>query len=217
MTLQRGLQGEGYVVDVARDGAEALVCAGAASYDVIVLDLMLPRASGYQVCRQLRRGGDWTPVLVLTAKDGDYDIAEALDCGADDYLSKPFSYVVLTARLRALLRRGRTARPAILAAGDLTLDPVTRRCRRGGADIPLTAKEYAVLEVLLRDPGRVVPKHEIMDSVWDGGDDRSDNLIEVYMSALRRKLDAPFGRSSLQTVRGLGYRVVRDDAEPLSR
>jgi DNA-binding response OmpR family regulator len=210
LTLQRGLQGEGYVVDTAQDGVQALALAAAVDYDAIVLDLMLPRASGYQVCQVLRQAGNRTPVLILTAKDGDYDEVDALDCGADDYLTKPFSYVVLTARLRALVRRGRAARPARLTVGDLMLDPATRRCTRGGVEVKLTSKEYAVLEVLMRDAGQLIPKSEILDRVWDVNQERPNNLVEVYVSMLRRKLDRPFGRSSIRTVRGAGYRIVAD-------
>jgi DNA-binding response OmpR family regulator len=210
LTLQRGLQGEGYVVDTAQDGVAALALASAVDYDAIVLDLMLPRASGYQVCQGLRQAGNRTPVLILTAKDGDYDEVEALDCGADDYLTKPFSYVVLTARLRALVRRGRAARPARLTVGDLVLDPATRRCTRSGVEVRLTSKEYAVLEVLMRDAGQLIPKSEILDRVWDVNEERPNNLVEVYVSMLRRKLDRPFGRSSIRTVRGAGYRIVAD-------
>jgi DNA-binding response OmpR family regulator len=210
-TLQRGLEGDGYVVDTARDGEAGLRLACGGKYDAIVLDLMLPKLNGYQVCQRLRHAGDWTPVLMLTAKDGEYDEADGLDAGADDYLTKPFSYVVLTARLRALVRRGREARPARLTVGDLTLDPATRRCSRAGIDVPLTAKEFAVLNTLMRSPGQVLTKQQILDDVWDVNEDRPDNLVEVYVSALRRKLDTPFDRTSLRTVRGVGYRVERDD------
>jgi DNA-binding response OmpR family regulator len=210
-TLQRGLRGEGYVVDTAVDGELALELAQGGGYAAIVLDVMLPKLSGYQVCVALRRLHDWTPVMMLTAKDGDYDQADGLDCGADDYLTKPFSFVVLTARLRALVRRGATSRPTTLRVGDLSLDPATRACRRGEVSISLTAKEFAVLEVLMRQPGRVVAKHEILDSVWDVNAERPANLVEVYVSALRRKLDTPFGGSTIRTLRGAGYQVVRDN------
>ena len=214
-TLRRGLQGDGYLVDTAGDGEAGFRLACGGEYDVIVLDLMLPKLNGYQVCQRLRQAGDWTPVLILTAKDGEYDEADGLDSGADDYLTKPFSYVVLTARLRALVRRGRAARPVVLTAGDLALDPATRRCTRAGVDVPLTAKEFAVLETLMRSPGQVIAKQQILDQVWDVNDDRPDNLVEVYVSMLRRKVDAPFGRSSIRTVRGIGYQVVRDEPGPL--
>jgi DNA-binding response OmpR family regulator len=214
-TLQRGLQGEGYVVDTAHDGIEAFTLASAVKYDAIVLDLMLPGASGYQVCQGLRQAANWTPVLILTAKDGEYDEADALDCGADDYLTKPFSYVVLTARLRALIRRGRASRPTPMTVGDLTLDPATRRCTRGGVQVRLTSKEYAVLEVLMRDAGQIIRKTEILDRVWDVIEERPGNLVEVYVSALRRKVDAPFGRASIRTVRGAGYRIVPDTDLPV--
>jgi DNA-binding response OmpR family regulator len=215
-TLQRGLQGEGYLVDVAHDGEAGFRAALGGEYDVIVLDLMLPKLTGYQVCQRLRQANDWTPILMLTAKDGEYDEADGLDAGADDYLTKPFSYVVLTARIRALVRRGRAARPAILTTGDLSLDPATRRCARDGVDVPLTAKEFGVLETLMRSPGQVVTKQQILDQVWDVNDDRPNNLVEVYVSMLRRKVDTPFGRSSIRTVRGAGYQLVRDPPATLA-
>jgi DNA-binding response OmpR family regulator len=211
-TLQRGLQGEGYLVDTATDGEQGYQLACGGEYDAIVLDLMLPKLSGYQVCQRLRRAGDWTPVLMLTAKDGEYDEADGLDSGADDYLTKPFSYVVLTARIRALVRRGRAARPTELRVGDLVLDPATRRCTRGDIEVPLTSKEYAVLDALMRSAGQVLGKQQILDQVWDVNDDRPDNLVEVYVSMLRRKIDVPFGRTSIRTVRGSGYQIVRDPA-----
>jgi DNA-binding response OmpR family regulator len=178
------------------------------SYDAIVLDIMLPGMNGYQVCRSLRDRGNWTPILMLTAKDGELDEAEALDTGADDFLSKPFSYVVLVARLRALLRRGRGERPTVLRCGDLTLDPAAHTCARGDVEIDLTAKEFAVLEYLMRRAGEVVSKSEMLDHVWDFGFDGASNLVEVYISALRRKVDAPFDRQAIQTVRGVGYKLA---------
>jgi DNA-binding response OmpR family regulator len=174
---------------------------------VIVLDVMLPRVNGYTVCARLRAAENWTPILMLTAKDGVHDEAEALDTGADDYLSKPFSYVVLLARLRALVRRGGTARPVSISVGDLTLDPAGLRCRRGEVDIALTPKEFAVLHGLARRPGQVVSKRELLAQAWDFAFDGDPNIVEVYVSALRRKIDAPFGRTSLVTVRGAGYRL----------
>jgi DNA-binding response OmpR family regulator len=175
-----------------------------------VLDLMLPKISGYAVCKQLRADHNWVPILILSAKDGEYDQADGLDLGADDYLTKPFSYVVLAARLRALLRRGVTPRPVQLQAGDLSLDPATRRVRRGEAELGLTAREFAVLEYLMRRAGQVVAKSELLEHVWDCYDSLDLNVVEVYAGYLRRKIDAPFGRNALQTVRGAGYRLAAD-------
>ncbi|HEV2778392.1 MAG TPA: response regulator transcription factor [Actinophytocola sp.] len=208
--LTRGLLAEGFAVDVAHDGREGLWRAAEGAYDVIVLDILLPGLDGYRVCTALRDRQVWTPILMLTAKDGEYDEAEGLDSGADDYLTKPFSYVVLVARLRALIRRGRPARPVVLRAGDLELDPVTRRCRRGRTPIRLTAKEYAVLHVLMRRPEEVVTKGEVIEHVWDFASDVDPNLVEVYICALRRKVDTPFARHTITTVRGVGYRVTAD-------
>jgi DNA-binding response OmpR family regulator len=206
-----GLGAEGFVADVAHDGADGLWRALHESYDVIVLDIMLPALSGYEVLKRLRRARVWTPVLMLTAKDGEYDEADALDLGADDYLSKPFSYVVLVARLRALLRRGAPARPAVLRAGDLTVDPACRRCRRGGQDIELTTREFALLEYLVRHTDEVLTKTDILTHVWDENFDGDTNIVEVYVGYLRRKIDEPFGRHTIETVRGAGYRL-RDGA-----
>ncbi|MEJ3656337.1 response regulator transcription factor [Actinomycetes bacterium KLBMP 9759] len=205
--LRNGLSGEGFAVDVAHDGTDGLWMATENAYDVIVLDVMLPRMNGYTVCARLRAADVWTPILMLTAKDGVHDEAEALDTGADDYLSKPFSYVVLLARLRALVRRGGPARPVSLVVGDLTLDPAGLRCRRGETDIPLTPKEFAVLHGLARRPGEVVSKAELLAQAWDFAFEGDPNIVEVYISALRRKIDAPFDRRSLVTVRGAGYRL----------
>ncbi|MHB8342489.1 MAG: response regulator transcription factor [Mycobacteriales bacterium] len=205
--LARGLTAEGFAVDVAHDGSEGLWRASETCYDAILLDIMLPVMSGYEVLKRLRAADVWTPVLMLTAKDGDYDQVDALDLGADDYLTKPFSQVVLLARLRALLRRGAPARPAVLTAGDLTLDPAARTCQRGPAEISLTAREFSVLEFLLRRAGQVVSKGEILEHVWDEHFDGDPNIVEVYVGYLRRKLDVPFGRRSIETVRGAGYRL----------
>lgn len=205
--LKGGLAGEGFAVDVAFDGRDGLWMASENAYDVIVLDVMLPRMNGYTVCARLRAAENWTPILMLTAKDGVHDEAEALDTGADDFLSKPFSYVVLLARLRALVRRGGGARPVSIVVGDLTVDPAGLRCRRGGVEIPLTPKEFAVLHGLARRPGEVVSKRELLAQAWDFAYDGDPNIVEVYISALRRKIDSPFGRSSLVTVRGAGYRL----------
>lgn len=210
--LRRGLEAEGYAVDLAHDGREGLRLARDHRYDAIVLDILLPGLNGYRVCAQLREEALPTPILVLTAKDGEHDEAEALDTGADDFLSKPFSYVVLLARLRALLRRGGASRSGPLRVGDLTIDPATRRCRRGDTTIPLTTRQFAVLECLARRPGVVVTKNAILDEVWDMSYDGDPNIVEVYVSGLRRRVDAPFGRRSIETVRGAGYRVVDDRA-----
>jgi DNA-binding response OmpR family regulator len=208
LALRRGLEAEGYAVDVAPDGREGLWRAREHAYDAIVLDIMLPALNGFQVCATLRNEGNWTPILMLTAKDGEFDEAEALDTGADDFLSKPFSYVVLLAHLRALLRRGAHERPSVLAMGDLRLDPATRSVSRGAEPVHLTAREFALLEYLMRHPGDVVSKTELLDHVWDGGYDGDTNVVEVYVSYLRRKIDVPFQARSIETVRGAGYRLV---------
>ncbi len=208
--LQRGLSAEGYLVDLAIDGIAGLDAARHESYDVVILDIMLPQLSGYRVVRALREENNWVPVLMLSAKDGEYDQADGLDCGADDYLTKPFSFVVLLARLRALMRRGAPERPAILTVGTLSLDPASRRVMRDGQEIVLTAREYALLEYLMRRQDQVVTKIELLDRVWDASADTDPNVVEVYVGYLRRKIDQPFGRRSLQTVRGAGYRLVND-------
>ncbi len=208
--LAKGLSADGFAVDVVYDGEEGLWRAVELDYDVIVLDIMLPRLSGYEVLKRLRRSQVWTPVLMLTAKDGEYDQADALDLGADDYLTKPFSYVVLLARLRALLRRGAPARPVVLAVDDLELDPAARSCRRAGVEVSLTAREFGLLEYLMRRQGEAVSKAEILEHVWDEHFDGDPNVVEVYIGYLRRKIDAPFGRHSIATVRGVGYRLDAD-------
>lgn len=210
--LGRGLRAEGYTVDVAHDGFLGLELARTDCYALIVLDLMLPGRSGYQVCRRLRRDGITTPILVLTAKDGVEDHTEALDSGADDFLAKPFSYAVLLAQLRALDRRRSARLQPVLVVGDLSLDLVRRTCTRAGQGVHLTAREFALLEALMRSAGAVLSKDELLLQAWPG-EPEDVNLVEARMSGLRRKVDAPFGRASLQTVRGLGYRVV-DDREP---
>ncbi|MGN9776460.1 response regulator transcription factor [Micromonospora sp. H33] len=202
--LQRGLQAEGFVVDVAATGPAGLDSARHGEYDAMILDVMLPGLSGYEVVRLLRAERRWLPVLMLSAKDGEYDQADGLDCGADDYLTKPFSYVVLLARLRALLRRGAPERPTVLAVGDLRLDPARRRVTRDGAEVALTAREFALLDYLMRRPGQVVSKTELLDHVWDAAVDTAPNAVEVYVGYLRRKL----GRERLETVRGAGYRLT---------
>ncbi|TJZ46044.1 response regulator transcription factor [Streptomyces piniterrae] len=204
LSLAKGLMAEGYAVDVVHDGLEGLHQASEGVYDLIVLDIMLPGMNGYRVCGALRAAGHDVPILMLTAKDGEYDEAEGLDTGADDYLTKPFSYVVLVARVKALLRRrGRTAQP-VLRVGSLTVDQGSRKVERDGAEVALTAKEFAVLEQLALRAGDVVSKAEILDHVWDFAYEGDLNIIEVYVSALRRKL----GAGSIATVRGAGYRLV---------
>jgi len=212
-TIRDGLGAEGFTVDLAHDGVDGLWMATESphgAYDVVVLDIMLPRLSGYEVCRRLRRREVWTPVLMLTAKDGDYDQADALDLGADDYLIKPFAFVVLIARLRALIRRGAPERPAILSAGDLTLDPSERRVQRAGTDVAVTPREFALLEFLIRNRGRAVTKTAIIENVWDANFNGDPNIVEVYVGYLRRKIDHPFGRAAIETVRGAGYRLADD-------
>jgi DNA-binding response OmpR family regulator len=210
LALQRGLRAEGFAVDVAADGEEGLHLAREEPYDAVILDVMLPKVSGYQVCRTLRAERNWVPVLMLSAKDGEYDQADGLDVGADDYLTKPFSYVVLVARLRALLRRSARPRPTVLSAGDLSLDPARHVASRGGTEITLTPREFALLELFLRRPDEVLPKAEILTHVWDAHYEGDPNVVEVYVGYLRRKIDAPFGRHALQTVRGAGYRLAGD-------
>jgi DNA-binding response OmpR family regulator len=210
--LARGLSAEGFDVEVVHDGLEGLWRGRERPYAAIVLDILLPGLNGYRVCRELREADVSTPILMLTAKDGEYDEAEALDTGADDFLRKPFSFVVLVARLRALARRGAVPRAALLRCGDLVLDPADRSCRRGDVPIALTAREAALLEHLLGQPGVVVSKPELLDAVWGGDHPGGDNLVEVYVGYLRRKIDEPFGRRSLRTVRGSGYQVVDDRA-----
>jgi DNA-binding response OmpR family regulator len=208
--LQRGLRAEGFGVDLAYNGEDGLHLAREGGYDAVVLDVMLPKLSGYRVCQALRAEQNWVPVLMLSAKDGEYDEADGLDVGADDYLTKPFSYVVLLARLRALLRRGAPERPTVLEAGDLSLDPAGHVVSRGTDEIPLTATEFAVLELLMRRRGEVVPKAEILAHVWDANEDVAPNVVEVYIGYLRRKIDAPYDRAAVQTVRGVGYRLAAD-------
>jgi two-component system OmpR family response regulator len=206
--LKKGLEAEGFAADVAFDGSDGLWMAREHPYDAIVLDIMLPGLNGYRICACLREEGNWTPILMLTAKDGELEEAEALDTGADDYLTKPFSYVVLVARLRALIRRGAPERPAVLEAGDLSFDPGRRRARRGATEIDLTAREMALLEFLLRRRGEVVSKREILEHVWDYDFEGDPNIVEVYVRHLRSKLDQPFGRRAIETLRGAGYRLA---------
>ena len=208
--LRAGLEAEGFAVDVASNGVDGLWLARERPPDAIVLDIMLPGLNGYVICRTLRAEQVWTPILMLTAKDGEWDQVEALDTGADDYLTKPFSHAVLVARLRALLRRGTAERPAILAAGDLSLDPAARRAWRGQTELDLTTRETALLEFLLRRRGEVLSKHEILTHVWDFDFDGDPNIVEVYIGHLRRKVDRPFGRTAIRTLRGAGYRLEAD-------
>jgi two-component system, OmpR family, response regulator len=205
--VRRGLEAEGHSVEVAHDGDEGLWRATEGTYDLVVLDIMLPGRNGYRVCADLRAAGDWTPILMLTAKDGDLDEAEALDTGADDFLTKPFSFAVLAARVRALLRRGADRAVAPQAVGDLRLDPARRRAWRGEREIGLTAREFDVLALLVRRAGEVLSKAQILAGVWDSDFEGDPNVVEVYVRRLRRKVDEPFGRRSITTVRGAGYRI----------
>ncbi|MGH2704463.1 MAG: response regulator transcription factor [Actinomycetota bacterium] len=208
--VRRGLQAEGFTVDVALDGTDGLWMATEGSYDLIVLDIMLPGRNGYQICADLREAGDWTPILMLTAKDGDLDEAEALDTGADDYLTKPFSFAVLLAHIRALLRRAASRNPAPVAAGDLRIDPAQRRVWRGEHQIGLTARQFDVLEFLVRRAGQVLSKAEILDGVWEYEFSGDPNIVEVYIRRLRTRIDEPFGRHAIETIRGAGYRLSAD-------
>jgi DNA-binding response OmpR family regulator len=202
--IARGLQAEGFTVDVAHTGLDGLWAATEQRYDAIVLDIMLPGMNGYRVCAELRNRGVDTPILMLTAKDGEFDEAEALDTGADDFLSKPFSYVVLVARLRALIRRAGGRATNEMSVGRVTLHPAARRCTVDGVQVALTSREFAILECLARRAGEVVPKRDILDSVWDDAFDGPDNVVEVHVHALRRKL----GAEAIETIRGAGYRLV---------
>ncbi|WP_344020254.1 response regulator transcription factor [Kribbella jejuensis] len=209
-TVRHGLTQAGFVVEVVHNGEDAVRAATENPYDVIVLDIMLPKLNGYKVLEQIRERGVWAPVLMLTAKDGDYDQTDAFDLGADDYLTKPFSFIVLVARLRALIRRGAPERPVVLIAGDLHLNPVRRRVERAGQEIVLTHREYGLLEFLMRHRGETVSKTQILENVWNPGFEGDPNVVEVYIRYLRLKLDAPFERNAIQTVRGMGYRLDPD-------
>ena len=204
-SLRDGLTNEGFAVDVAGDGEEALWYASEVSYDAIILDLMLPKLNGFKVCQQLRDRDDWTPILMLTAKDGHLDEAEGLDTGADDYLTKPFAFVVLLARLRSLLRRKGKTRPVHLEAGDLSLDPIAHQVRRGDTIVELTPREFAILEYLLTHSGEAISKQTLLEHVWDFDFDGGPNIVEVYVGSLRKKIDAPFDKTAIVTVRGAGY------------
>lgn len=210
-TVRRGLVAEGFVVEVEHDGDNGFHSAVSGDYDAIVLDIMLPGKHGYDIVRDLRAHRVWTPIIMLSAKDGEYDLADAFDLGADDYLVKPFSFVVLVARLRALMRRGAPERPSVLAVGDLELDPARHRVTRGDTVLPLTPREYSVLEFLMRRNGTAVTKSEIVRAVWDVNYDGDENIVEVYIGYLRKKVDQPFGRRSIETVRGVGYRLSPGD------
>lgn len=217
--IRTALTDEGFAVDVEHDGRAGLFSSCEAVYDVVILDIMLPSLSGYRIVQGMREREVWTPVLMLTAKDGPYDEADAFDLGADGYLTKPFDIVVLLAQLRALVRRGAPSRPAVLTVGDLHLDPAEHRVRRGDTEVRLTAKEFSVLEFFMRRPGRILTKDAVLDGVWDAGYDGDTNIVEVYVGYLRKKLDTAFGRHSFETIRGAGYRLVDDAAgsEPSPR
>ena len=207
-TVKRGLDAEGFSVEVSLDGADGLWRAIEYHYDLLILDLMLPGHNGFEICRVLRERGDWTPILVLTAKDGEFDETRSLDTGADDYLTKPFSFPVLVAHVRALVRRTSARAPAPIEVGDLRLDPARHRCWRAGTEIALTAREFSVLEYLVRRAGMVTPKFELLDGVWEYDFEGDPNIVEVYIRRLRRKIDEPFGRHDIETVRGAGYRLA---------
>jgi two-component system OmpR family response regulator len=208
--IRRGLRYEGLTVDVAADGEEALRVVGTSDYDVVVLDVLMPGLDGFETCRRLREEGRWMPVLMLTARDSVEDRVRGLDGGADDYLTKPFSLAELTARLRALVRRGPVERPSLVEVGDLRLDPATREVRRGELEIRLSAKEFAVLETFMRRPGQVLSHAQLLEAAWDLGYEQRSNIVEVYVRYLREKVDRPFGVHSIETVRGAGYRLRRD-------
>ncbi len=209
--LKRGLGEEGLSTDVARTGDDALWMAAATDYDAIVLDVMLPGTNGFAVCRSLRESGTWAPVLLLTARNSVDDRVAGLDAGADDYLTKPFSFAELLARLRALVRRAPVERPAILEVGDLRVDPATRQVWRGDTEIGLSAKEFALLETFMRRPGQVLSRYQLLEHCWDYAYENRSNVVDVYVRYLREKVDRPFGRSSIETVRGAGYRLRRDE------
>lgn len=209
--IRNGLQAEAIAVDCAYDGEEGLFQAQEGSYDVIVLDILLPERNGYEVCRKLREAKNWTPILMLTARHGEESETKSLNIGADDFLSKPVSYPILAARLRALARRGSMPRPAILQFNNLELDPWRRTCRYMGQEVTLTAREFSLLEFFMRQPEKVFAKRQILDHVWGFDFEGDENIVEVYVGYLRRKIDEPFGQRALQTVRGVGYRLLRNE------
>jgi two-component system OmpR family response regulator len=208
--IRRGLVEQGLTADVTSTGEEALVMAGAATYDAIVLDVILPGIDGFATCRRLREDGVWAPVLMLTARGAVEDRVAGLDGGADDYLTKPFSFAELLARLRALIRRGQSERPSIVEVGDMRLDPATRQVWRGETEIPLSAKEFAVLEAFMRRPGHVLSRLQLLEQAWEYDYEHRSNVIEVYVRYLRQKVDKPFGVESIETIRGAGYRMRKD-------
>jgi len=208
--MRRALRAEGIVADIAGTGTEAIAMARATEYDVLVLDVMLPDVDGFETCRRLRAERVWVPIIMLTARDAIEDRVRGLDQGADDYLTKPFSLAELLARLRALARRGPVERPAVLEVGDLRLDPATFQVWRGDTEIALSAREFAVLETFMRRPGQVLSHTQLLDAAWDLGYEQRSNVVEVYVRYLREKIDRPFGLKSLETVRGVGYRLRRD-------
>ena len=208
--IRRGLVNEGLAADLTGSAKEALWLAQAHDYDAVVLDVMLPDIDGFELCRRLRVAGIWVPVLMLTARDSVDDRVAGLDSGADDYLVKPFAFAELLARLRALARRGDPERPAVLKVGELRLDPATREVARGATPIDLSAKEFALLETFMRRPGEVLSRLHLLEHAWDFAYDNRSNVIDVYVRRLRRKIDEPFGKVSLETVRGVGYRLRRD-------
>jgi two-component system OmpR family response regulator len=208
--LRRGLVEEGHAADVAANGSDALWMARATPYDAIVLDVLLPEVDGVEVCRRLRADGVWSPVLMLTARDAVDDRVRGLDAGADDYVTKPFAFAEVLARLRALARRGAVERPAVLEAGDLRLDPATRTVHRGSAEIALSAKEFALLETFMRRPGHVLSRLDLLEHVWDFDYEARSNVVDVYVRYVREKVDRPFGVESIETVRGAGYRFRPD-------
>ncbi len=208
--IRRGLQAEGVVADVAKTGEDALWMAGSTDFDAVVLDVMLPGIDGFETCRKLREDGIWAPIIMLTARDSIEDRVQGLDQGADDYLTKPFSLAELLARLRALVRRGRAARPAVLEVGELRLDPATQQLWRGQDEIPLSPKEFALMETFMRRPGVVLSRYELLEHAWDYDYENRSNVVEVYVRYLREKIDRPFLVKSLETVRGAGYRLRAD-------
>src|SRR5213596_3461030 len=208
--LKRGLEEEGYAVDMSGTGRDALWLASENPYDAVVLDIMLPDIDGFEVCRSLRAAGRWSPVLMLTARDGVPDRVSGLDAGADDYLTKPFSFAELLARLRALVRRGSVERPTELAVGSLRLDPASRRAWRDQTEISLSPKEFALLEAFMRRPGQVLSRLQLLEHAWDFAYEHRSNVVDVYVRYLREKIDRPFGCESLETVRGVGYRLRED-------